>query len=387
MLGWDVGTFEFTSDRILAIGEFPKNTKLKLRTGGSSGVIPRRQCHATEENDGIYWDLTAKEGKHNVRLPVKFRYRAPVVMEFHTPGKRDAQAYAIIWIQHLTDNEDTPIDIPIWTTKQGNRLTQNYITEVSAKAHAMEGLDDLKEIGRLTFKGRFKAGTDESHEKFVTDNDSRETFETWEACLHEGVREREVSIEIPERTQSMHDESLTEGRDILKQQSPDERQKWIAKDGNDWSGAFGEDPAAFVDGKGRKIAEPGVDRPRHDPNNPSSDDDDDHDYDSDSSSDLGITDASNAKPSIDTERTDQTNGTTDSRKSVDSQLSKRSSKDTNAVNKKAEKRKQRGLMQWKPARNAAFAKDEALFAARRVKQRFTGGLGGREPGVETETGR
>lgn len=41
-------------------------------------------------------------------------------------------------------------------------------------------------------------------------------------------------------------------------------------------------------------------------------------------------------------------------------------------------------MQWKPVRNAVFAKDEATFAIRRMKQKMTGSLTGREPDVETE---
>lgn len=386
MLGWDVGTFEFLSERVLAIGKFGKGTKLKLRTGGSVGVVPRTQCHSTNEGDGIYWDLTAKDGKHDVRLPVKYRYRSPVVFEFHQPGKRGAACYAQIWLQHLTDNEDTPIDIPIWKTKNGNRLTQNYVTEVNVKAKEVPGLEDLEEVGRLTFRGRFKAGTDEAHEKFVTDNDSRETYETWEACLAEGVRERQVEPEVPERIQTLHEESLTEGRDVLKSAPDDEKKKWLSKDGTDWSGAFGEDPAAYTDGKGRKVAEPGAQRPPHDPHNPSDDEDNEQDYDSDSSdADLGQVDAGN-KESMDSQRTDTT-ATDGSRQSTDSKFSKADSRDPNAVNKRTEKRKQRGLMQWKPARNAAFAADEAKFAARRMKNKFTGGLGGREPGIESETGR
>lgn len=33
----------------------------------------------------------------------------------------------------------------------------------------------------------------------------------------------------------------------------------------------------------------------------------------------------------------------------------------------------------------AFAKDEAKFTMKKMKNKMTGGLGGREPGVETET--
>lgn len=50
------------------------------------------------------------------------------------------------------------------------------ITEENCKNEP--GLEDLKEVGRLPFRTRFKAGTGESHEAFITDNDSRETYET-----------------------------------------------------------------------------------------------------------------------------------------------------------------------------------------------------------------
>ena len=79
------------------------------------------------------------------------------------------------------------IDIPIWTTKAGARLTNNYITEHNWCAKKVPGLEDLTEVGRLQFNCRFSPGIDESHERLVVDNDSRETFETWEKCMEQGV--------------------------------------------------------------------------------------------------------------------------------------------------------------------------------------------------------
>ena len=331
----------------------------------------------------------AKDGKHSVRLPVKHRYRSPVVFEFHVAGKRGAAAYAQMWLQHLTDNEETPIDIPIWTCKNGNRLTQNYITERNVDPPNMIGLEDLKEVGRLQFRARFKAGTDESHRAFVTDNDSRETYETWEACLAEGVRERVVEPDIPARLGALHEESLVHGRDILSQAPEAERKQWLTKTGEDWSGAFGEDPKAYTDGRGRKIAEPGRDRPPHDPHYPSSDEDNEpNGYDSDSSSDIGVKDQRSDRPtpSMDTTRTGYTGHGSPSMDGTSENSSPRSQRTVDQANKRTEKRKHRGLMQWKPARNLAFAKDEAKFGMKRLQKKFTGGLGGREPGVETEAG-
>ena len=372
MLGWEVGTFEFTSERILATN-YNTQAKLKLRTGGSTGSISRSQCNPLDEGDGVYWSLS--EAKQSVKLPVKFRYRSPVVFEFHIPNKRGAVAYAQIWLHHLVDNEPTNINIPIWTTSNGNRLTQNYVTEENLKAKQVPGLEDLQEVGRLQFRCRFSAGTDESHAVFVTDNDSRETHETWEACFAEGVRERTVSPVIPEKIGVAHEQSLTEGRDILEQADPTEKEKWLSKDGMDWSGAFGHDPKAYMDSTGRKRAEPGVDQPVHDPVDPSFEDENLDDYGSDSSSeDLGVQDATN---------TDHAGQMTGHGIGSDDGSSKTSG---SKANKKTEQRKHRGLMQWKPMRNAQFTKDQAKFALGRVKKRMTGGLEGRTPDVETETG-
>lgn len=389
MLGWDVGTFEFISNNILALN-YHSHAKLKLRTGGSVGKIGKTQCRSLAEGDGMFWDIAKHDGRNNVRLPVKFRYRSPVVFEFHTAGKRSAAAYAILWLHHLVDNEETAINIPIWTTKYSARLTQNYVTEENLRAKEVVGLDDIEEIGRLQFRCRFKAGTDEDHEQFVVDNDTRETFETWEACLAEGVRQQKVTKEMPAKVQELHEQSLTEGRDVLKQADPEEQKKWLAKDGQDWSGAFGHDPKAYMDSSGRKRAEPGVDRPVKDPILPSDHDDnlrtsyDDSDSDSDSDSesdDLGIQDGTHTASADHMNGSAQTDPVASGARTDGEAAAKRE-----VANKKKEKRTQRGLMQWKPVRNVAFAKDEAKFAMKRMKNKMTGGLGGREPDVETETG-
>lgn len=406
LLGWDVGTFEFTSERVLVLG-YQHAPKIKLRTGGSIGKIPRTAAMKLDEGDGYYFDLSAKNGKHNVRLPVKYRYRSPIVFEFHIANKRKADAYAVIWLQHFIDNEELEVNIPIWTTAHPARLTQNYITEDNCEKEP--GLEDLKEVGRLQFRGRFKAGTDESHLAFATDNNSRETYETFEACLAEGVRTHKVEKELPDRVKQLHEESLTQGRDILKEADEREKRKWLSKSGEDWSGAFGHDPKAYMDTRGKKRREPGVEEPLHDPYHPSDNevnDPNDDGYDSSSSqssSDLGIKDADNAdsagamdgKPAQrqgtdlspdDNRDSVETEGTATTATTTSTNGSGMSTKNINKQNKRTEERKQRGMMQWKPARNAKFAKDQTKIGMSKLKKRITGGLDGRQPGVETETG-
>lgn len=364
----------------MAVG-YDHAAKLRLRTGGSTGKIPRNQAHKLDEGDGYYYDLTAEDGKHNVRLPVKYRFRSPIVFELHIANKRKADAYAVIWLHHFIDNEDQDINIPIWQTAHPARLTQNYITEDNCDKEP--GLEDIKQVGRLQFRARFKAGTDESHEQFIVDNDSRETYETWEACLAEGVRDRKVDKELSDRVQQLHDQSLTEGRDILKSSEDDEKKKWLSRTGEDWSGAFGEDPKAYMDTKGKKRREPGVEEPLHDRFHPSDDEahDDDDDDNSDSSSDLGIQDADNTSNaenlnggikhqptdlSPNSPRASQSTARTDTTAETYGTLSGDSTKSNKGVekqNKRTEERKQRGLMQWKPARNARFAKNQSKLVS------------------------
>lgn len=401
-LGWEVGTFLFMSNTIEARG-YDHRAKIKLRTGGSTGKISRSVCYAMKEGSGgYYWDLEAnmKENEdqkgQRVRLPVKYRYRSPVVFELHTANKRKADAYAVLWLNTLIDNEDTPIEIPIYRTAAPNRLVQNYITpEMVANSKSgegpMPGLEDLTECGKLVFTGQFKAGMDESHEAFVADNDSRETFETWEACLAEGVRTRQVEKELPEKVATLHEESLTQGRDVLKEASEEEKAKWLSKTGTDWSGAFGDDPAMYMDSRGTKRREPGVDPPVADGEEDTHDPDDRSD-DDDSEPDLGIQDASsmngegpNSPSSTRKAGASMESGWTDG--STDTYGNPTSQKDINKQNKKTEERKQRGLMQWKPARNLKFAKDEGIIGVRKLKNRMTGDLQGRQPDIETETGQ
>lgn len=366
MIGWDVGTFKFTSDRITA-QNFNHAAKMKLRTGGSSTKIHRERCHV--EGSNMYVDLSDQGFRDSIRLPIKYRYRSPVVFELHTGGKPGAGAagYAVLWLQHLTDNEDTPIDIPIWSTKNGNRLTQNYITEENWRSK--ETLTDLREVGRLQLRGIFTPGVDESHERFVIDSDSRESYETWETCVANGVRPQKVSSELPDEVESRHEKSLVESRDVLKQADPNERRRWLDKQGQDWSGAFGHDPRAYTDSRGRKVAEPGQESPKHDPGNPL-----------DASGQEAQGNESDTTQDTDEEPEDTVRPTSEP-------PSERGQESTEEMNKRMDRRQQRGLMQWKPARNAVFARDEAKYALRKVKKKVgAGSLTGRDPDIETETG-
>jgi hypothetical protein len=70
--------------------------------------------------------------------------------------------------------------------------------------------------------------------------------------ISEGVRDDFVTKELPPAVQELHDQSLTQGRNVLSQADESEKQKWLSKDGTDWSGAFGKDPAQYADRRGAR---------------------------------------------------------------------------------------------------------------------------------------
>jgi len=140
----------------------------------------------------------------------------------------------------------------------------------------------------------------------------------------------------------------------------------VNKDGTDWSGAFGDDPTKYASG-----------HPLADSDSPSSDDEDD----SSGTVDLGIQDGDNPpdEPGVNGSgpRQSMASATT---------FDSTATGNTNKQNKRTEERKHRGLNQWKPMRNVVFARDQTKIGMSKLKKKITGGLDGRQPGVETEIG-
>ncbi|KAK4157494.1 hypothetical protein C8A00DRAFT_29643 [Chaetomidium leptoderma] len=424
----EIGTFEFTSDALVTSGYCPgERTKLRLRTGGSSASVKSEACRKTDDGTGLTWDIsgssetttTSKHNKNNprIRLPVRFRYRSPVFIEFKQPHRRKTDTFASLWLQDVPDAEEQDFDLPIWRCNNGTRLSQNYITPSNVAS-----VPDLQvqEIGRLRFRARFKPGTDRDHLRFVSDNDSRETIETWEACYAEGVRAEHVQPEVPPVVQRLHEASLTQGRDVLAMAPEEERRKWlVARDGTDWSEAFGEGgTGALVGGKREEEEVDGrdglVDGDGLEEDEEGSSDEEEDDEDHDEDVDLGIADAThnadgNERQSVggggsdeadegnytwkgsDNNNNSESNGRP--RMSMDSTATGATSKSSSSKNPITQyreyrtrsrdlHRKHRGLMQWKPMRNVQFAKDEAVYATRRLMK--VGSLSGRTPDVETE---
>lgn len=389
LTGWDVGTFEFTSEKLVAEG-YPTAAKIKLRTGGSTGTIPRK--NAAKTGDGlIEWSLEKGSVKKNnarrLRLPVKHRYMSPITFDFydssHNPTSRGPDAHATLWLDKVVDNESTPIRAPIFRTSNPQRFTQNHISGPEDDPDL-----DLKQVGTLIFSGRFKAGMDDDHERFSSDNDARETFETWAACRSEGIRGSIVNKETNPIVDELHDKSIADMRGDLAAydkgpKDPDEAKRLTDRYGIDWTEVFEAGKHDLDPGSQKRAgynkSHYNSDQQYSSPIPERSDYDYDSDSDSDSDSDHVSSDSSYhhvttiSPPPLSSEDTTGTNsGSMNPIKSVKNYRE----------NQRTTHRKHRGLMQWKPMRSIAFAKDEIKFAGRKIRAKTK--LTGREPDVETE---
>ena len=367
LLGWDVGTFEFTSPSIVATGvdlSAFSSMRLKLRTGGSTGKVERSKATVTDKV--VEWPC------NNLRLPVRHRYMSPVIIEFHSRGVRNkADAHAIFWLSTIIDNETLDFKLPIYKTDNFQRLTQNFVEEPEKERDVQ-----VERIGCLEFKGRFKTGLDEDHGKFLSDNDHRETLETYEACVTKGLRDGIVKRKVGPAVEMLATDAYGEAPDVDSDSDVEDPTTWTnqstgtdttgankkggsnpgidsdATDGDgeatrelnttdneDWTKAFGEDPFLLLREKDRRKS--GGIQARQDTN----DEYDDYNTSDESSGIMGkVRDY------------------------------KRDKKDMH--------RKHHGAMQWKPVRTMKAMKDQVKVGVAKAKTRLS--MTGREPDVEAQ---
>lgn len=182
LLGYEIGSFAFSSPIICTGGKL-NTRKLTLRTAGSQRSIKG----GVKSEKGFTWTLDAKQSI----LPVQHRYMAPLVFEFAglsetVPGPlgkmmNKNKNFAILWLYTLDDNEEQTFTLPIYKTDNPDRLTQNVVSE-------SDDMMALERVGEVTFRGRFSAGLDESHEEFLGkgNHDQWSAYWSWVAAKKSG---------------------------------------------------------------------------------------------------------------------------------------------------------------------------------------------------------
>lgn len=392
LLGWDIGTVEFVGEKITST--IDKVSKLKFRTGGSTGKLPRKNCTALDTATGVEWNtIIGSKNPHKLRLPVQHRYMSPLTIDIYTASSsRKPDAHAMLWLNKLIDNEIKTVNIPIWKTTDPQKLTQNYIEKSGDHPDI-----DLEEIGTISFACKFQPGMDCDHEPFATDNDVREMFETWDACRGDGIRGDTVYAETNPVVDRLHQESVKQMRHDLAETdklggvdalSDDDSKRYTDKYGVNWKDVFESAHVQLGDASTRSAT---VANRRQSPHRSPYKWDSDTD-DSSSPEDSDLDDSDNSYQHVTSSQYHEQSpppaitaaaATTDREEPAKStHTGPLASLKNYRENRRSLHSRQRGLMQWKPIRSLAFAKDEAKFGVRKLRNKVK--LSGRHPDVETE---
>lgn len=149
LLGWDYGTLDIKPNvKAISLPEEMQKMRMKLRTRTSRGKV-----HSTGHNE---W---CTKNKKPIRLPVKWRYAAPLIVEFrqdatlrdHTP------AFGIMWLKDIPDNEEKTVRVSIWKG-DFDRAQDNVLDNYGEK------------VGELEITLAFWSGLSGYHEKFSKDD-------------------------------------------------------------------------------------------------------------------------------------------------------------------------------------------------------------------------
>jgi Ca2+-dependent lipid-binding protein len=177
LLGFDIGSFVFLSP-ITCTGDM-STSKLRLRSSATSRLLKS----GSKTDAGAEWTLDEK----NSILPVHYRYMSAIVFEFVGSGLTEKiggplgknKHYAVLWLFRLIDNKEDHFTLPIYSTNNPNRLTQNVVDKP-------DDTMELTKVGEVKFRGKFKAGLDEAHGEFQKDHDHWSTYQSWLAARKSG---------------------------------------------------------------------------------------------------------------------------------------------------------------------------------------------------------
>ncbi|KAJ4370688.1 hypothetical protein N0V83_005209 [Neocucurbitaria cava] len=172
LLGWDYGTLDIKSKvKAIDVPSDLRSLRMKISTGSSRGKLHSRARtgKVREEEGQTVWTT---RGDKNIRLPVRQRYSAPMIIELrqdaalrdHTP------AFGILWLKDIPDNEEQTMRVPIWKGDQ-KRAQENMLESYGEK------------VGEIEVSLTFWSGLSGYHEKFTKkETDLRQVMEVLDVC-------------------------------------------------------------------------------------------------------------------------------------------------------------------------------------------------------------
>lgn len=172
MLGWEYGTLDIVPKiKAIELPEDLRSLRMKIRTRTTRGKLHSRNKRGkVDEEDGrTIW--TTRDNRP-VRIPVRQRYAAPMIVEFRQDAtlKDHTAAFGIYWLKDMPDNEQQTVRMTIW---KGDikRAEDNVLDSYGEK------------VGEIEINVTFWSGLSGYHEKFAkSDKHFRDVMEVLDVC-------------------------------------------------------------------------------------------------------------------------------------------------------------------------------------------------------------
>ena len=152
LLGWEYGTLEITN--VAAGDNLPEdlqNTKTKFRSSIASAKMAPDHDHR-----GIW---KPKHRKNVAFVPVKKRYRTPLMVEFYRSAvlSDSTPAFAVLWLKDIPDEEEKTMTMQVWKgSKDGIKRARSCV--------GYQGMDENeKPLGELKVTMKFWRGLSGYH--------------------------------------------------------------------------------------------------------------------------------------------------------------------------------------------------------------------------------
>ncbi|KAF2863488.1 hypothetical protein K470DRAFT_103353 [Piedraia hortae CBS 480.64] len=172
-LGWDYGTLEVMSDiSATRVPDELKGTKMRL-------------CADIGKGKMYFHDNVWTSKRNSVKLPVKKRYASCLAVQFRKHGTihEKTEAFAVLWLRALTDEEKEEFELIIW---------KGDFDRAVVCCQEEYG----KRIGSIRLKLKFWAGLGSAHSRWVSKQDDiRDIIEVL-SCARDNMEEYQTAKDV-----------------------------------------------------------------------------------------------------------------------------------------------------------------------------------------------
>jgi len=161
-LGWDFGTIEISPSITAVGGEIRHDLtsdRIKFRTNMAHAKAYSKKHHysSSTKDDGQAIEWTPRHNRP-IRLPVKNRYRQPLVLEFrtHSTFKDSTPAFCVLWLHAIPDNVEQDVELVVW---KGNLKR--------AQVNCLPGDQMGEKVGMIRLNITFWRGIGKLHAKYI----------------------------------------------------------------------------------------------------------------------------------------------------------------------------------------------------------------------------